>query len=73
MFATFKEADKECRKREQADPENLYFCHMTSAYVDEIPQNYSRNSRNADGDSIHKNRANFNDININNRFTHEEN
>lgn len=37
MFATYKEADKECRKREKEDPDNLYFSHMTSVYVDEVP------------------------------------
>lgn len=37
MFATHNEADKECRKREKSDPENLYFSHMTSVYVDEVP------------------------------------
>lgn len=37
MFATFKEANREARKRERADPENLYFSHMTSVYVDQVP------------------------------------
>lgn len=37
IFATYNEADKEARKREKADPENLYFSHMTSVYVDEVP------------------------------------
>lgn len=37
IFATYKEADKEARKREKADPENLYFSHMTSVYVDQVP------------------------------------
>ena len=37
IFATYNEADKEARKREKADPENLYFPHMTSVYVDEVP------------------------------------
>lgn len=36
MFATYNEADKEARKREKADPENLYFSHMTSVYVDQV-------------------------------------
>ena len=37
IFATYNEADKEARKREKADPENLYFSHMTSVYVDQVP------------------------------------
>ena len=37
MFATYNEVDKEIRKREKADPENLYFSHTTSVYVDEVP------------------------------------
>ena len=37
IFATYNEADKEVRKREKADSENLYFPHMTSVYVDQVP------------------------------------
>lgn len=37
MFATYDEADKEARKREKADSENLYFSYITPIYVDQVP------------------------------------